>query len=182
MKRLSLILCLLLANFLLIETWAQSQDSTSVVAPATSAPPPKGLAQGLGLFVFPANGQTPDQQGSDEYECYKWAMQQTGYNPLDPPEIKAEQVDTSVDGTAVVGAAGGAAAGAAIGAIAGDAGKGAAIGAVVGGLRGRRAKKYGDAVEQQQNDKAAAQQSEELMNNFKKAFSVCLEGKGYTVK
>jgi len=40
----------------------------------------------------------------------------------------------------------------------------------------------GDEVEQQQNNAAAAAQQEQLMTNFKKAFSACLEGKGYTVK
>ena len=133
-----------------------------------------GIAKGLGLYVFPSNDQGADQQEQDEITCYKWAKEQTGVDPINPPQIEAEQVDTSPDGSAVRGAAGGAAAGAAIGAIAGDAGKGAAIGAVAGGLRGRRAKKYGDAVEQDQANKAAAQQTEELMNNFKKAFSACL--------
>jgi uncharacterized protein YcfJ len=140
------------------------------------------LASGLGLFVFPSNDQNKETQDADEMACYKWAKEQTGVDPLNPPEVQAEQVDRSADGTAVVGAAGGAAAGAAIGAIAGDAGKGAAIGAVVGGLRGRRAKVVGDEMQQQQNNAAAAAATEEMMNNFKKAFSACLEGKGYTVK
>jgi len=140
------------------------------------------LASGLGLFVFPSNDQNKETQDADEMACYKWAKEQTGVDPLNPPEVQAEQVDRSADGTAVVGAAGGAAAGAAIGAIAGDAGKGAAIGAVVGGLRGRRAKVVGDEMQQQQNNAAAAAATEEMMNNFKKAFTACLEGKGYTVK
>lgn len=140
------------------------------------------IASGLGLFVFPSNSQNKEQQDADEYACFKWAKEQTGVDPLNPPEVQAEQVDRSPDGTAVRGAAGGAAAGAAIGAIAGDAGKGAAIGAVAGGLRGRRAKVVGDEIEQQQNNAAAAAATEEMMNNFKKAFSACMEGKGYTVK
>jgi hypothetical protein len=140
------------------------------------------LASGLGLFVFPSNDQNKETQDADEMACYKWAKEQTGVDPLNPPEVQAAQVDRSADGTAVVGAAGGAAAGAAIGAIAGDAGKGAAIGAVVGGLRGRRAKVVGDEMQQQQNNAAASAATEEMMNNFKKAFSACLEGKGYTVK
>ena len=140
------------------------------------------LASGLGLFVFPSNDQNKETQDADEMACYKWAKEQTGVDPLNPPEVQAEQVDRSADGTAVVGAAGGAAAGAAIGAIAGDAGKGAAIGAVVGGLRGRRAKVVGDEMQQQQNNAAAAAATQEMMDNFNKAFSACLEGKGYTVK
>ena len=129
-----------------------------------------------------SNDQTKEQQDADEMACYRWAKEQSGVDPMNPPEVQAAQVDRSADGSAVVGAAGGAAAGAAIGAIAGDAGQGAAIGAVVGGLRGRRAKVAGDQRQQQANNAAAAAASEELMNNFKKAFAACMEGKGYTVK
>ncbi len=142
----------------------------------------KTIAQGLGLFVFPANDQEKDQQELDEYKCYKWAKEQTGIDPINPPEVKAAEVDRSADGTAIRGSARGAAAGAAIGAIAGDAGKGAAIGAVAGGIRGRRAKVVGDEMEQQHNNQAAAQAEKEMMANFNKAFSACMEGKGYTVK
>mgnify|MGYP001089364392 CR=1 FL=1 len=149
--------------------------------PATQ-PVSTSIGQGLGLFIFPANDQDQATQDADEVACYKWAKQQTGVDPINPPQVQSEQVDRSADGTAVVGAAGGAAAGAAIGAIAGDAGKGAAIGAVVGGLRGRRAKVVGDEREQQANNQQAAAQEEEMMNNFKKAFTACLEAKGYTVK
>ncbi len=140
------------------------------------------IASGLGLYVFPSKDQDQKTQDADEMACFKWAKEQTGYDPINPTKVEAEQVDRSVDGTAVRGAARGAAAGAAIGAIGGDAGEGAAIGAVVGGLRGRRAKVVGDEMEQQQNNKAATATSQELKASFNKAFSACMEGKGYTVK
>ena len=149
---------------------------------AVNAQENSSISNGLGLYVFPSEDQNSEQQEMDEYKCYKWAKEQTGVDPINPPEVQAEQVDRSVDGTAVKGAAVGAAGGAAIGAIAGDAGKGAAIGAVVGGVRGRRAKVVGDKMEQQQNNQAAAASEKELMDNFIKAFSACMEGKGYTVK
>lgn len=162
---------LILIIFCIYSFYVSAQEATNT-----------SIANGLGLYVFPSNNQDKATQEADELACYKWAMEQTGYDPINPPQVQAEQVDTSPDGTAVVGAAKGAAAGAAIGAIAGDAGKGAAIGAVVGGLGGRRAKKYGDASQQQQNEAAAAAQEKEMLDNFKKAFSVCMEGKNYTIK
>ena len=140
------------------------------------------LAKSVGLYVFPAKNQTADQQSKDEDECYKWAIQQSGVDPLNPPKVDTAKVDKSRQGEVVKGGAKGAAAGAAIGAIAGDAGKGAAIGAVAGGLAGRRARKQGDAKEEQKNIQEADKKKAEQMNNFKKAFTVCLEGKGYTVK
>ncbi len=153
---------------------------TNVKAQTTT--PSTSLAKSVGLYVFPAKNQTADQQSKDEGECYKWAIQQSGYDPINPTKVTAAPVDKGADGTAVVGAAKGAAAGAAIGAIAGDAGKGAAIGAVAGGLGGRRAKKGNEAKQEQKNEQAAAQQNTDMLNSFKKAYSVCLEGKGYTVK
>jgi outer membrane protein with glycine zipper len=141
-----------------------------------------GISKSLGLYVFPSNGQDQKQQEADETACFNWAKQQTGYDPINPTKVVAAQADTSLDGSAVIGAAGGAAAGAAIGAIAGDAGQGAAIGAVVGGLRGRRARKIGNQQEQQQNNQAAAAQNKANADGYNKAFSACMEGKGYTIK
>ncbi len=158
----------------------KGQTATEPAVPAT--PPTTSIAKGLGLYIFPTKDQDQKTQDADEIACYKWAMEQTGVDPINPPQVQAKQADTSLDGSAVGGAARGAAAGAAIGAIAGDAGKGAAIGAVAGGLRGRRSRKVGDHVEQQQNNEAAAAKEKELMDNFKKAYSACMEGKGYTVK
>ena len=149
-------------------------------APAT--PPATSFAKSLGIYIYPAKKQTQATQDKDDADCYRWAVEQSGVDPLNPPKVEAAKVDTAPDGTAVVGAAKGAAAGVAIGAIAGDAGKGAAIGAVAGGLAGRRAKKVGDAKEQQANNQAAAQQQAAITESFKKAYSVCMEGKGYTVK
>jgi hypothetical protein len=163
--------CVLTISALLAAWAVWGQDSTS-----------SSIAKGLDLFVFPSQDQDQATIDADEIACYKWAMEQTDYDPINPPEIQTEQVDRSADGTAVRSAARGAAAGAAIGAIAGDAGTGAAVGAAAGGMRGRRAKVAGDEKEQQQNNAAAAAEEKELLNRFKKAFSACMEGKGYTVK
>ena len=140
------------------------------------------ISKSLGLYVFPSKDQDKATQDADEAACFKWAKEQSGYDPMNPTKVVAAEADTSLDGSAVVGAAGGAAAGAAIGAIAGDTGKGAAIGAVVGGLRGRRSRVVGDQREQQANNQAAASQKQNLKSDYNKAFAACMEGKGYTVK
>ena len=144
--------------------------------------PEGGIAKSVGLYVFPSKGQDAKTQEADEAACYKWAVEQSGVDPMNPPKVEVKQAQTGPDGSAIRGAAGGAAAGAAIGAITGDAGEGAAIGAIIGGLRGRRARKTGEVVEQAYNQQEAAAKQQELMNNFKKAFTACMEGKGYTVK
>jgi hypothetical protein len=69
-----------------------------------------------------------------------------------------------------------------VGGITGDAGEGAAVGAVVGVAAGRKAKKQAkkqaEAQAVEQTNAWAAQQ----IDTFKKAYSACIEGKGYTVK
>jgi hypothetical protein len=167
----------LIGVFLLILSYSVPQ----LMAQDTTKTSSVSIAKSLGIYVFPANNQKADQQSQDEFECYKWAVEQSGYDPINPTKVEAEKVDTSPDGSAVRGAARGAAAGAAIGAIAGDTGKGAAIGAAAGAIRGRRHKKMGDAYEKQAAEQNAAAQSQALEDSFKKAFRVCLEGKGYTV-
>lgn len=159
-----------------------AQLPTTQVLPDTSQMTYNQISKTGNLIVFPSNGQSNQQQKEDEFNCYLWAMEQTGIDPLNLPKIEAEQVNRGPEGHAVAGAARGAAAGAVVGAVAGDAGKGAAVGATAGALRGRRAKVVGDQVEQQQNNAEAQKAEAELKNTFIKAFSACMEGKGYTVK
>lgn len=141
----------------------------------------ESVAKKMGIYVFPAKNQTPQQQEKDMSDCYTWAVQQSGYDPVNPTTVEAKQVQQGPDGAAVGGAVGGAAVGAAIGAISGDAGKGAAIGAVSGAVLGRRRGNMVKASEQGQANKQAAAANQSLEDGFKKAFTVCLEGKGYTV-
>lgn len=158
-----------------------AQDATLSALPDTSKMTYNQISQGLKLYVYPSNQQSKQQQKEDEFECYKWAVEQSGIDPLDLPKVEVE-VQSGPTGGAVVGGAKGAAAGAAIGAIAGDAGKGAAIGAVVGGLAGRRQGKHAQAQQNQQSEANAIAAEQEMKDSFLKAFSVCIEGKGYTVK
>lgn len=141
-----------------------------------------GISQSLGLYVFPSKKQSNQKQKADEYECYKWAIQQSGIDPLNMPQVKVDTVQKGPDGTAVKGAAKGAVVGLAIGSISGNAGQGAAIGAVAGGAGGMRQKRVGQAKKQEQNNANAAAQQQAIVDSYKKAFSACIEGKGYTVK
>jgi hypothetical protein len=140
------------------------------------------ISKAAGLFVYPAKGQNQNQQKKDEYECYVWAIDQSGIDPLNTPKTEAPPAQTGPTGGAVKGAAKGAAAGAAIGAIAGDAGKGAAIGATAGAMRGRQQGKQAQAQANQQAQSQATATDAQMKETFKKALSVCLEGKGYTIK
>ena len=146
-------------------------------------------ASQVGLYVFPSAGQTKGVQLSEEQQCYDWAQQQTG---IDPTKVTAntdsaakasgDKAAAATQGAAVGGAARGAAAGALIGAAAGDAGTGAAIGAASGAVAGRRARRRAEAQAEQAGANQAVAVANDKIVQFKKAMSVCLEGKGYTVK
>ena len=162
----------------------------------TQPAPQKTLAATLETYVFPTEGQTPDQQSTDEAACYNWAVQNTGTDPFQLQK-QAEQVQqqsqqaqqeiaSAGQGAGVKGAVGGAGMGALIGEIASDdAGKGAAYGAAAGAVVARRKTKRakGEASQQvEQQTQQVQQATAEQIENFKKAFSVCLEGKKYLVK
>ena len=135
---------------------------------------------GAQQYVYPANGQSPEQQQNDEAACYSWAVQQTGVDPANPPTQQAAPrpattASGSTPGAGVVGAARGAIIGSAVG---GDAGTGAAIGAVSARSRSRRQNANAANHEQQQQQAYTQQQQA----SFGKARAACLEGRGYTVK
>jgi len=165
-------------------------------APAQPATPQKSLAASLNVYVFPTKGQPADQQSQDEAACYQWAVQNVGVDPFQlqkqgqqqqqQTQQAEQQIAQAGKGAGAKGAVGGAAAGALIGEIGGhDTGKYAAYGAAAGAVIARRRAKQAQAQATQQveqQSQQAAQVTQEQMDNFKKAFSVCLEGKDYLVK
>jgi hypothetical protein len=129
--------------------------------------------------IYPAKGQTPQQQKKDEGECYSWAVQNSGYDPANPPPPPAAAAPpTTATGTTPGAGVRGAARGAVVGEIVSDdPGAGAAAGAVVARSRSRRA----NAAQAQQQQQVSAQQ-QAGQGAFQKARAACLEGRGYTIK
>ncbi len=156
----------------------------------------KTLASTLEVFVFPTEGQASDQQSKDEAECYNWAASNTGSDPFElqeqseqqaqQTEQQVQQAQNATQGAGAMGAVRGAAAGAIIGAVADeDKSEAAAAGAAVGAVAARRRSRAASQEAQQQaQEQGAAQQqaTAEQVDNFKKAFSVCLEAKEYMVR
>jgi hypothetical protein len=132
---------------------------------------------GLDVFVYPAKGQTKEQQEQDEFACYKWAKEQTGFDPSQPMQQASAPPP---QGGAARGAARGAAVGAIGGAIGGDAGKGAAIGAGVGAAGGAMRRRQAEQQQAAAQQKAKQEYNAEL-DGYKRAFSACMTSRGYTV-
>ncbi len=168
----------------------------AVTGAAQDQPAQKSLSSTMDVYVFPTTGQDTAQQATEEAECYQWAVQNTGVDPFDlakkaeqqqqQAQQQQQQIAQAGRGAGVKGAVGGAAAGALIGEIASDdAGKGAAYGAAAGAVVARRRTRRAKAESSQQveqQSQQAQQATAEQIENFKKAFSVCLEAKDYMVK
>ena len=168
----------------------------TVVATAQDAPAQKSLASTLNVYVFPSQGQDSSQQSKDESACYQWAVTNSGVDPF--AQQKQAQSDDEVTtaqmqaaegigtGAGAAGAVRGTAAGALIGGIAGnDVGHSAGVGAAVGLVHNRRRARAEQRVAEASVASSGAAKSAgtaENLDNFKKAYSVCLEGKNYTVK
>jgi hypothetical protein len=84
--------------------WSQASNGYEVVEPpsdqgaspyAPEPPPP----QGDNLFVYPQQGQSPEQQSQDQYECHRWSSSQTGFDPtqagggVPPDQVGARRAD-----------------------------------------------------------------------------------------
>jgi hypothetical protein len=125
-------------------------------------------------IIYPAKGQTHETMSRDKAECNDWAKQQSGYDPANPPVAKAGATSASPGR----GALGGAVLGGIIGSTGANLGKGMAVGAVGGALIGgaRRSSQESAQIAAQQ------QQIDQLRSQFNRAYSACLEGRGYTVK
>ena len=179
---------------------SNSATPTSQQSAVASSP-----SKSIGMFTFAKNGQNAEQQAKDENECYGAAKQQSGVDPQAPPpatksaDQKVAEQKAAADsanqakGGRVRGAARGAAAGATIGAIAGDAGKGAAAGAAAGTMKGGMQQRQANAATKQQAaaNTAAQQEQQQAQANaahaqnldaFKRAFSACMDARGYSVK
>ncbi len=145
------------------------------------------------VYVYPAKGQSIEQTERDRYECYVWASKESGFDPsinnIEQPKLVRVPVEKNAkQGAALTGTIIGAIAGAAIGSHDRNAGQGAIIGAAAGTLIGATVEQDGqrdaEANAQARATEIAADlaETEARQSNYKRAFSACLEGRGYVVR
>ncbi|HET7525600.1 MAG TPA: glycine zipper 2TM domain-containing protein, partial [Burkholderiaceae bacterium] len=147
-----------------------------VAPPHPYAPPPPPVAQPAPrtVYFYPELSQDEAKQDRDRYECYRWAVNQSGVDPgmtpvrgVPPPPRAAVR-----DGAEVV-------AGAATGAIVGAAvssphntGQGMVLGAIFGTIIGAAAHEARvQSAEQAYARRVSAQQVP--MDNFRRAMGAC---------
>ncbi len=143
------------------------------------------------VYFYPKAGQTAERQSRDHYECYNWAVKQTGFDPGQssiPTDQRVRVVPMPPPGhdTATL-----AIAGAVLGALIGGprhAAQGALIGATGGAITGaasdlarQESARQMEEAYNEQDRRRNAQLGEKALG-FRRAMSACLEGSGYSVK
>lgn len=130
-------------------------------------------------YFYPAQGQSAEQQNRDNGECHAWAVQQTGFDPGNPPTPPAAATTAPAGGQIIRGAARGTVVGAVGGVIFGDVGKGAAVGAVAGAALGG-ARHVGQNQAQAQSRQQYQAQLDQGRANYNRALAACMQGRGYS--
>lgn len=158
----------------------------------TTLPPTPPPTVSTRVYFYPMAGQSAEQQDRDRFECYNWAVKQTGFDPSQSRSVPRERVEivpVPPPGThTAVGAATGAVIGAAV-APRHDTIEGAVVGAVAGAVIGAAsdtARQEQAAQVQERYDRRQDAQSvahaERQARDFRRAMGACLEGRNYSVR
>jgi hypothetical protein len=164
--------------------------AAALLLTACVTPPPRTVVvpapQPQRVYVYPANGQSPEQTERDRYECHVWAVQQTGVDPSRADASAYERVVVQPANPPGTGTAVGAITGAIIGSvIAGPRNAGAglvlggATGAIIGSASDAQAQAQAQQTQAQINQSAAAGRAR--ADSYRRAIGACLQGRGYTV-
>ncbi|WP_342624138.1 DUF6515 family protein [Pseudomonas alkylphenolica] len=84
--------------FLVAGTYYQYlQDSNEyvVVNPPVASAEPQPMENDYDVVANPVSGQSPEQADRDRYECHRWAVQQSGFDPAKATYAPAIQVTDS---------------------------------------------------------------------------------------
>jgi hypothetical protein len=140
-----------------------------------------GAATATEPVVYPAKGQSTEQQERDQFECHEWATKETGVDPVALAEQKLSTTPAAEKKPGPGGAAGGAGLGAARGAMDGDAAGGAArgfgIGRMISVMKAKR-----QLREQQSASASQGSAVHDQLDTYDRAYAACLTGRGYTVE
>jgi hypothetical protein len=64
--------------------WRPAQHGYVVVDPPADESMVSTAPTTDDIYVYPKDGQSPQQEATDRYECHRWASDQTGFDPTRP--------------------------------------------------------------------------------------------------
>ncbi len=77
-------------------TWRAERRAYEVVEPPPVAQTSTASPGAEDIFVYPREGQSDEQVASDRYECHRWAVDETGFDPTRPEGgVPADQVQSA---------------------------------------------------------------------------------------
>jgi len=143
------------------------------------------------VYFYPTQGQSKNQQERDRYECYRWASEQTKFDPGQAQLAPHQRIEVRPAAPPGSDAAAGAVGGAIVGSMMSprhDNGFGMVFGAITGAMLGaasdearereaRQVQRHYDATEQKKYARLERQARE-----YRRAMTACLEGRGYSVR
>lgn len=65
--------------------WRPDLSGYQVSAPPAVESQPELPYSADRIFIYPKQGQSKEQQAEDRYTCHRWGVDQTGYDPTQPP-------------------------------------------------------------------------------------------------
>jgi hypothetical protein len=143
------------------------------------------------VYFYPARGQSEAQQDRDRYECYLWAVKQSGFDPGQSQLAPHQRIEVTPAAPPGADTAAGAVGGAIVGSMMSprnDRGFGLVFGAITGAMLGAasdEARQQQAAQAQRHYDAKEAQRYARLerqARDYQRAMTACLEGRGYTVR
>jgi hypothetical protein len=179
---------LIVFTFTAVVLWGCAPSGYTVKKTPTETPQPVPVTT---VYFYPARGQSEEQQDRDRYECYLWAVKQSGFDPGQAQLAPHQRVEVKPVAPPGADTAAGAATGAVIGAMVApyhDRGFGLVFGAITGAMIGAAsdaARQEEAARIQRQYEVKDAQryaQVEKQARDYQRAMTACLEGRGYTVR
>jgi hypothetical protein len=61
---------------------------------STASPGPRGnWSSAADIYVYPRNGQSEQQTSTDRFECHKWSVAQTGFDPTRSMNLQGTSTD-----------------------------------------------------------------------------------------
>lgn len=161
---------------------------TGCAAPRASTPVLPVAVETAEVVAYPLQGQSERQIRQDRYECYLWAVEQSGYDPGAEENSAGQGVRVVPEPPAGSATVAGTVTGATVGALISDprhAGRGAAVGAIVGALAGASvdAQHKAQVEEDQARYEASVVEAQnKRIQSYRRALSACLDARGYSVR
>lgn len=74
--------------------WRPDRNGYMVVEPPEEIVSEKPTVLASELYAYPKLGQSEQQQSDDRFECHKWAIKETGYDPTQPiGDVSAKELE-----------------------------------------------------------------------------------------